>query len=227
MNEYRVNIRLEDDGVGVKRKWINVGSYDATEYLSLNQCLFRTKDIRECCLVIEWGTWLGCVNHIQHHEWRPAAIFIVFLRCYWVHFSSGGMRGVGHWLHSSQDGWMESTCLMIRILCIFVYFSWWCVTPLTREDAYIAGSMNGGQCPGRRVWMGSRSAGCPLMYLPTSHLMCLEIHRSQKSDQDAGNVKSHIRQVKTRSLSERRTFWDRPIKQMTKISQTWLGKKNY
>ena len=53
MNEYRVDVRLEDDGVGVKRKWINVGSYDATEYLSINQCLFRTKDSRECCLVIE------------------------------------------------------------------------------------------------------------------------------------------------------------------------------
>ena len=53
MNEYRVDIRLEDDGVGVNRKWINVGSYDATEYLSINQCLFRTKDSRERFLVIE------------------------------------------------------------------------------------------------------------------------------------------------------------------------------
>ena len=53
MNEYSVDIRLEVGGVGVKRKWINVGSYDATEYLSINQCLFRTKDSRECCLVIE------------------------------------------------------------------------------------------------------------------------------------------------------------------------------
>ena len=189
MNEYRVDIRFEDDGVGVKRKWINVGSYDATEYLSLNQCLFRTKDIRECCLVIEWGTWLGCVNHIQHHEWRPAAIFIVFLRCYWVHFSSGGMGGgVGNWLHSTQDGWMESDKNSVYI-CVFLMMR---CHPLDQRGCVYRRQHEWRPVSGQEVWMGSRSAGCPLMYLPTSHLMCLEIHRSQKSDQDAGNVKSHL-----------------------------------